>query len=206
MKHHATLPALTIIAAAMVPTATAAVSSIDDPFLGDHYETFELIGSPGSVFGEVPIFDGTATITDELANQVIAAINLNSFLTNETIFAWNGNFMGGFPTGWAVIEFSQGATDFGGYFGTADILSGGNISFFDADDNLIETQSLELPLNNWEWHGWHSDEAFTRVVIHGSTNPSAPIVLDDLQVNYIPAPGALALLGFAGCAASRRRR
>lgn len=185
--------------------AAADVTSID-PFFGEQFETFELIGQPGPVFGDVPIFNGNATITDELANQVIAAINLTSFLTDETIFAYNGNFMGGFPTGWAVVNFNQGATDFGGYIGTADILSGGNISFFNEDDQLIDTVSLDLPLNEWTWFGFHSDEAFHRVVIHGGANPSAPIVLDDLQVNFVPAPASLALLGMGALATTRRRR
>lgn len=199
-----TVPAL--LAAALASSASAAVTSIDDPFTGQHFETFELIGMPGSVQGPVPIFDGTATLTDELANSVIAAISLTSFLTEETIFPWNGNFMGGIPTGWAVFEFSQSATDFGGYIGTADILSGGNISFFGADDQLIETQSLDIPLNDWQWYGWHSDEAFSRVVIHAGANPGGPIVLDDMQVNYVPAPAPLALLGMTALGAARRRR
>ena len=198
------LIALSIVAGYALPAA-ADVSSID-PFFGDQFETFELIGPPGSVFGDVPIFNGHATITDELANQVIAAINLTSFLTDETIFAYNGNFMGGFPTGWAVIEFDQGATDFGGYFGTVDIHSGGSISFFDEDNQLIQSLSLDIPLNDWTWFGFHSDVAFHSVVIHGSSSPSAPIVLDDLQVNFIPAPSSIALLGLGGLVVSRRRR
>ena len=197
-----------VIAAIIAGTSSCATADIVtiDPFFGDQFETFELIGSPGPVLGDVPIFNGNATITDELANQVIAAINLTSFLTNETIFAYNGNFMGGFPTGWAEINFNQGAVDFGGYFGTVDIHSGGNISFFNEDDELIETLSMDIPLNDWTWFGYHSDEAFHRVVIHGSSNPSLPIVLDDLQVNFVPTPSALALLGFGGVATSRRRR
>lgn len=198
------LISVSIIAGLALPAA-ADVTSIN-PFFGEQFETFELIGPPGSVFGDVPVFNGNATISDELANQVIAAINLTSFLTDETIFAYNGNFMGGFPTGWAVVNFNQGATDFGGYFGTVDILSGGNISFFNEDDELIDTVSLDIPLNDWTWFGFHSDEAFHRVVIHGGANPSAPIVLDDLQVNFVPAPASLALLGMAGFATSRRRR
>lgn len=202
MKH----AALTIaIAGGLVTAASGEVSAID-PFLGEHFETFELIGPPGSVLGQVPVFDDTATLTDELANQVVVAINLTSFLTEEVIFAWNGNFMGGLPTGWGVLEFDQGAYDFGGYFGTVDELSGGNVSFFDANDQLIETVDMQLGLNEWTWFGWHSDQAFTKVVIHGGTNPGPPIVMDDLQVNYTPAPGALAMLGLAGVAASRRRR
>lgn len=201
MKH-----ALGLSTVAMLAMSAAADISTINPFIGEHFETFELIGMPGSVLGDVPIFDGHATLTDELANQVIAAINLNSFLTGETIFAYNGNFMGGLPTGWGVIEFSQGAYDFGGYIGTADILSGGNVSFFDVNDQLIETVSLDLPLNQWEWYGWHSDTAFHKVVIHGGANPSLPIVLDDLQVNFVPAPSGIAALGFAGLALARRRR
>lgn len=198
------LISVSIIAGLTLPAA-ADVTSIN-PFFGEQFETFELIGPPGSVFGDVPVFNGNATISDELANQVIAATNLTSFLTNETIFAYNGNFMGGFPTGWAVVNFNQGATDFGGFFGTVDILSGGNISFFNEDNELIDTVSLDIPLNDWTWFGFHSDEAFHRVVIHGGANPSAPIVLDDLQVNFVPAPASLALLGMAGFATSRRRR
>lgn len=202
MKHHA------CITLALVGTASIASADITatGPFVGDANERFENIAPPGSVNGPVDLFGGAGTGNDPFANILMMAINLNSFLTGETIFAYNGNLMGGSVTGIVDFVFEEGATAFGGYFGTVDILEGGSVSFYDANDALIETQTFDLPLNDWDWYGWSSTEAFSRVRIQGTPNPGLPIVFDDLQVTLVPAPttGAILMLGCAGM--TRRRR
>ncbi len=47
--------------------------------------------------------------------------------------------------------------------------------------------------------------AFLRVTFDGATSSSGNNRLDNIQLNAIPAPGAIALLGLAGLAARRRR-
>lgn len=197
-----------VILTAIGTAAAAATADVTTtgPFVGDANERFENIAPPGQVNGPVEIFGGAGTINDPFANFIMMATNLTSFLTNESIFPYNGNIMGGSVTGIVDLIFDQGATSFGGYFGTVDILDGGSISFYDANDTLIDSQSFDLPLNEWGWQGWSSTEAFTRVRIQGAPNPGLPIVFDDLQVTLVPAPSAGLALLLGGAAMARRRR
>lgn len=191
--------------AATAATASASVTSID-PFVGQATEPFELIGPPGGTPGPAEIFGGQATIYDQLADMLMIANSLHSFVTETTILPYNGNLMGGLVTGYGAIDFDTPVTEFGGHFGTADILENGVIMFFDADGANISTEPLELELGEWDWFGWSSDTPISRVEIYGHSSPGSPVVLDDLQVNFVPTPATGALLGLAGLVAVRRRR
>lgn len=196
----------TLAIATLAGAASASVTTID-PFVGDAWEPYENIGAPGGTPGPARIFDDGATTYDQNANFLMIATNLFSFLTETQIFPYNGNLMGGYVTGQAVIEFDAPVTEFGGYFGTADILTDSTISLYDTEGSLISTEAMNFELGEWNWHGWSSDVAISRVEIHGSTTPGLPIVMDDLQVTYaVPTPATGALLGLAGVVAVRRRR
>jgi len=199
--------AITVFAAAAALTTgvDAQIMSVD-PFTGDATETWETIAPPGPTPGPVDILDDQATAHDTLTNNVMIAFNLVSFETGEEIFARNGNFMAGAPTGWFTVEFDTPVEQFGTYIGTVDVVSGGQVSFFDDADNVIGTVPLDLPLNEWQWHGWRSDQPFSRIEIQGDPTPGTPIVLDDTQANFVPAPGSVGLLAMGGVAALRRRR
>lgn len=175
------------IAASPAAIAIAEVTPID-PFTGEAFETFEAIAPPGGVPGPVDIFGGQGTANDTLANTLVIAANLISFVTEEEIFAWNGNFMGLYPTGWTTYTFDQPAYSFGGYIGTADELTGGTARFYDESGALIEQLDFNLPLNDWAWYGWTSDVPFSKVEFQGDATPGKPVVYDDLQVSFTPPP------------------
>ena len=197
--------AIVCAAAGFASVAGAQVTGIG-PFTGDEYEGFEGIAPPGQVSGPVDVFSGDGTVNDQFAGILVIATNLISFGTNEEIFPYNGNLMGLSVTGFTEFTFDTPATDFGGYFGTTDILSGGTISFYDESDALIETVAMELPLNDWQWWGWNSSTPFSRVLVNSNTNPGSPIVFDDLRVSFVPAPAGSAVLAIGGLLAARRRR
>ena len=197
--------ALTLICTGFAANAHASITPIA-PFTGESWETFEVIGPLGPTPGPASIFDGQATIADQLAGMLMIANNLYSVPTDTSIIPYNGNLMGGLVTGFGAIDFHTPVTDFGGYFGTADVLQGGLIMFFDAEGENIDSVPLQLTLGEWDWFGWSSDTPISRVEIYGSEAPGSPVVLDDLQVNFIPTPATGALLGLAGLVACRRRR
>ncbi|GAB5494969.1 MAG: hypothetical protein Phyf2KO_00490 [Phycisphaerales bacterium] len=196
-----------VIVCAVVSLAGSASSQVTGigPFVGDGFEGFENVAPPGTVNGPADIFGGDATVVDGFANNLIIALNLVSFVTNEEIFPYNGNLMGMTVTGFAEFEFATPIAEFGGYFGTADNLSGGSITFYDENDAVISSEAFELPLNDWGWHGWSSTTPISRISIAGNVNPGTPIVFDDLRLTYVPAPASAVLLGIAGCASARRR-
>ncbi len=197
---------LTVAAAfAAAGTAHATITSTG-PFSGDAFETFEAIASPGFVNGPIDIFGGQGQGYDTFANGTMIALNLFSFVSNTEVLPYNGNLMGGSVTGVYTFEFETLVSDFGGYFNTADEIGPTSVEFYDAGDNLIESVSASFPLGSWNWHGWHSDDGFAKVIVKGSPAPNFPITFDDLQVTFVPAPGAAALLALGGIAGVRRRR
>lgn len=197
-----------VMAAVLAASAGAAGASVTTTgeFTGDAFETFEAIAGPGFVPGAVPIFGGQGVAYDNLANGLQIAFNLFSFLTETEVVAYNGNLMGGAVTGQMVFEFDTAVSDFGGFWNTADDVSGSQVLFYDAGGALVGDVALTLPRGQWGWHGWHSDTGFSKVVVIGSQQPGLPITFDDLQVRFVPAPGPAAVLAAGGLLAARRRR
>ncbi len=205
MKPHA-IAALTAAAlVAHVGAASASITPVGE-FVGEAWETFELIGPIGTTPGPASILNGTATLYDSLANTLMIANSLYSFVTETQILPWNGNLMGGSLTGFMTIEFDIPVVQFGGYFGTADIHNGGTINFYDANNQFIGADAFPLDLGQWVWKGWSSTTPIGRIEIYADETPNPPFVMDDFQVNYVPAPGPVAMLALAGLAAARRRR
>jgi hypothetical protein len=197
---HVCLMALVLMAgtasAAIVPTT---------PFTGDLYEGFENVGSMGSHPGPYPIMGGGATFNDLLANSLMVANSLYSGISGLAVYPWNGNLMGGSVTGWAAIAFETPVSKFGGYLGSADDLSGGYVTFKDANGVPLETQSLQLPMGDWAWYGWESDTPIGSIEIYGATNPGFGVTYDDLVATTVPEPASMALLGMGVLALVRRR-
>ena len=169
------------------------------------FEGFESLGTPGGHAGPFPILDGAATFNDMLANQLMIAISLYSALTETYVYPYNGNLMGGSVTGWAVIDFTTPVTQFGGYLGTADDLSGGTVTFKDEFGATLDTQSLALTLGQWGWYGWQSDVPIGSIEIKGASTPGLGVTYDDLQLT-VPEPASLSLLALGAAALLGTRR
>jgi hypothetical protein len=190
----------------MVCAATSAVGAQVTPigeFVGDATETFENIGPPGTFSGA--IFGGDALMQDVLAGNPVITFNLSDGVNN--LFAYDGTFMGLSPTGWTSFTFDTPVVKFGGFF--AHLTSSNptsSISFFDETGGLIEAQTLSVVYNEWNWFGWESDTPIGSIVINIAETPGATGVYDNLQITYVPAPGALALLAVGACVSRRRRR
>lgn len=188
---------------AFAGAAAADVTPID-PFTGDAIETFEAIGPPAPYDGPMPIFGGGATMDDNFTDPWIVT-SLSD--PDNTLFPFDGNFMGLTPTGWTVFEFQTPVTRFGGYFGHLTLeLAAGDVTFYDGDGAVIDSVDHDVPYNEWTWRGWESDEPISRIEFHTGANPGVPSVFDNLQVAYVPAPGALALLAIGAIRSRRRRR
>ncbi|MFG0252116.1 MAG: hypothetical protein ACF8NJ_04500 [Phycisphaerales bacterium JB038] len=201
--HRITVAALAGLAASSL--AAAAVTPIGQ-FAGDYFENFEDIDAPGGYPGPFDIFQGEATLNDTLANNVVLATVVSSSDTDwENFYPYDGFLMGLVPTGWCEFVFDTPVTQFGGFFGSAAIMSDGFISFYDEAGALLDTQAFNVTALQWDWQGWESDVAIGRIEIHGHSTPGKPLVFDNMALIQVPAPGSLALL-LAGAALRRRQR
>jgi len=197
----------TLLAALMlsvVATSSAAVTPID-AFVGDAYEGFEGIISPGPYSGPMPILGATGTFDEFYGDPWIA----NSLYSGDglyEVYPRTGNLMGLTPTGWTVFTFDTPVQRFGAYMAKVNDVGGGSVEFLDAEGLSIEALSFELPVGAWAWRGWESDQPVSSIVIHTGANPGTTAVYDDVEASYVPEPGALCLAAVGVAFMFRRRR
>jgi hypothetical protein len=175
-----------------VGSASAGVTPIPE-FTGTMFEGFEDLYPPGGYPAPFPVFEEQGTFDDIVAHYCMIAVSLYSVPQDTYIYPYDGNLMGGSVTGWAAFEFTTPVTEFGGYIGTADRLSGGSVTFKDASGQVIDTVPLTIELGQWGWHGWSSDVPISRVEILGSDTIGLPTVFDDMRAT-VPEPATLTLL------------
>jgi len=190
-------------ALALAGNATAAVTPIGE-FTGDAFENFENIGPPNQYPGGMAVFGGAAMFNDLLTNAPWITTSLTG--PNGTVFPYDGFFMGLAPTGWSVFDFDTPVTRFGGFLAAAFTSDPGNVSFFDEKGDLLETIAISLPTTTWTWYGWESTEGISRIELRAGLNPGTTLVLDNMQMSFVPAPPAALALAAMGLWTPRRRR
>lgn len=189
--------------AAPAAVAHAAVTPVG-PFVGDLSENFENIAPPGSFPGQ--IFGGNALMRDTLAGDPVITFVLSNGITGDSLFAYDGAYMGLSPTGWTRFTFDTPIYRFGGYFAHLYIdPPPGTISFFDERGGLLETLTHAPQYGTWNWFGWESDTPIGSILVNTGPFPGVTAVYDNLEISYVPAPGALALLALGACLQRRRR-
>lgn len=199
---------LRIVSAAIVLSVVCSASAALIPigeFTGDQFEGFESLGSPGGYPAPYAIMNGQILFDDIYAHTMMIAYSLYSFPTDTYIYPYNGNLMGGSPTGWVTLDFVTPVTEFGGFIGTSDVIDGGSFTFKDATGAIIDNVPLNIGVGEWVWYGWSSTTPIARIELNAAMQIGLPLVFDDLQANFVPEPTALTLVA-AGAALSRRRR
>jgi hypothetical protein len=199
MHPHRVLLAACVLLA--VSSAHAGVTPIPE-FTGTMFEGFENLGPAGGYPTPIDVFEGQGAFDDIIAHYCMIAYSLYSVPQDTYIFPYSGALMMGSVTGWAAFQFDTPVTEFGGYIGTADRLSGGSVAFKDVNDQVIDTVPLTIELGQWGWHGWSSDVPISRVEILGGSTIGLPTVFDDMRAT-VPEPASLLLLA---CAALLWRR
>ncbi len=189
-------------AAFLAVSAHGQVTQVGE-FTGDLSENFENIAPPGTFNGV--IFGGSATMMDNLAGNPVITTVLTD--TTNNLFAYDGSFMGLVPTGWTTFTFDTPIIKFGGYIAHLTAAgTSGSISFYDDSNALIYAEALDVQYNTWAWHGWESDTPISKIVVSMNETPGAVAVFDNLELTFVPAPGAAALLAIGACGVRRRRR
>ncbi|HLO40826.1 MAG TPA: hypothetical protein VK176_07365 [Phycisphaerales bacterium] len=193
------------VAAAMglASTAMAGVTPVAE-FNGTLSEGFEAISMPGGYPGPMSIFGGQATLVDTLANFHVITFVWSG--PAGDLLPYNGNLMGGCVAGSTLFTFATPVAQFGGYLSTVGTQGGGTVIFRDVNGDEIDTLSLDITPTQWTWNGWSSTTPIGSIEVIGANIPMVSTQFDDLQVTFVPAPGAGLLAGAGLIAAGRRRR
>ncbi|MBX3409403.1 MAG: PEP-CTERM sorting domain-containing protein [Phycisphaeraceae bacterium] len=106
------------------------------------------------------------------------------------------------PEGYAITKSSQlnfSGTGFGGWSApNGHVVTGGGYEFFNSTPQL---STIGTPGSVWPHYTFGAEEAGW-VVQNGGTQSGGHVYV----ISFVPAPGALALLGMGGLVAARRRR
>ncbi|MBS1718227.1 MAG: PEP-CTERM sorting domain-containing protein [Armatimonadetes bacterium] len=179
--------------------------------LNDNFESYPDYNN-GGTYTSMAVMGGAATFTGNPdGSPGMWVVNVNT-----TFWGLGGNGSGGANSGvqslgfydggigpTITLTFANAVTDFGGYWQTCDSNYGNvNVSFYDAGNNLIGTDSWVQAGNAFQWRGWSDAGGIKTMVLTGN---SAPIV-DDITANgAVPEPASMAALGLGIATLIRRR-
>ncbi len=215
--------ALVMVCAAGVASAQTPIG----PFAGgisETWEGFQTYSQNPDFYedknGPISTFGGNAMVSSPFSGQGGILVVYSPFIDGFGLGNYGSagvsdgqNGMGintGFPGQPVTIDFGTPVTDFGGYWGAADIFGDASVpivfDFYDANGSLIgsATENYSAPGNGvLAWYGWNFNSigAVKTVVYTGDY-----VVNDGLQANLVPAPASLALAGIGVLALGRRRR
>lgn len=181
----------------------AAVSQCDadivdiGQFTGEKSENFDsFVGGTGG-HSTLDVFDGNATLVKGDGGSV--KVELRSTRGGDTVNPRSApNFGGQF----AVMEwiFHTPISEIGGYFENNSRFDDIEVSFYDAQDQLIGTRTATAPKDaqSWTWNGWRSDVAIHRITTAGNDVEflNGFVWYDDMEINFAPQ----AIPEPAGCA------
>jgi len=204
-----------VVVGLLTASALAAVIPVG-PFVGDlqeSWESFPNFWDDSDHFMDDPsfIFGGTAEISN--AYMVVYeppdyGFGLGYYGNAQVVDGTKGH---GLDTGWpassATIDFDDPVSQFGGYWGAADIDGYPTVpidfDFYDENGELIDSVTVQYGDDTGQgtlmWFGWSSDVGIETVVYSGSF-----VANDYLQATLVPEPAALALLAL-GVLVLRRR-
>lgn len=177
----------------------------------ESYETYQNSGR----YGTMNIMGGAATINSlPISSQKFTGFDGSSATWGLVSVGFANVFAGERAIGledvvtfsenhdWEMI-FTDGATEFGGYFSTSSNAPV-TVRFFDSSNNQIGgDQSIDNPSADAAWFGWSSTVAIARAEF---LSTGSYMTMDELQVNSVPEPATMAILGLGAAALIGRRR
>jgi hypothetical protein len=184
--------------------AVAQVTPIG-PFTGSMQEGWET-HALGQFLPMLDIFGGAGDATQLAAGQGLHVTTGWGFF-NSTFPHGGGRFMGGAGVNYA-LNFDAPASQFGAYFQTNADAPDAVATFFDANNVQIGgSVVVSAPLGEWQWNGWEYAQGISRIEIVASNQWGGFIMIDDLEYNAVPEPGAfVALAAGLGLLLVRRKR
>ncbi len=214
---------------ALVMVCAAGVASAQTPIgpfsggISETWEGFQTYSQNPNFYedanGPISTFGGNAMVSSPFSGQGGILVVYSPFIDGFGLGNYGSagvsdgqNGMGintGFPGQPVKIDFATPVTDFGGYWGAAEIFGNPSAPIqFDFYDGTVIADAATTELytdfsGTLHWFGWNFNSigAVKTVVYTGDY-----VVNDGLQANLVPAPASLALAGLGVLALGRRRR
>lgn len=204
----------------LLALTNATVAQIQEigPFEGELFEGFESFGL--TFVPALDVFEDAVTLSGTTGPPAVFVVG-SSTVGGVTVLPHSGSALGGCgePADWI---FHTPAGMFGGYFATNSGADDATADFFDPQDNLIASLTVNFPGQEkvaWVWNGWVSDIPIKRIRITGNGINNGFVDYDDMQLTLATGPPsavptashwALVLFAFTlvavGVLAIRRRR
>lgn len=190
---------------ACTPVAALAQVTPIGPFTGSMQEGWET-HALSQFLPALDIFGGAGDAVQISAGQGLHVTTGWGFF--HTTFPHSGTrFMGGAGVNYA-LTFDVPASQFGAYFQTNANAPDAVATFFDANNVQIGgSLVVSAPMGQWQWNGWEYAQGISRIEIVASNQFAGFIMIDDLEYNAVPEPGAfVALAAGLGLLLIRRKR
>lgn len=175
-------------------------------FAGDVFDTFNQYVGNTPASQVLPVLQDTGTISNLTVDGAIK-VEFSSNFNGDLVVPLSGKMMG--QLGIARWDFDTPGKRFGAYFENNSGMSDATLTFFDINDQPIDTVIANVPVNaqSWTWNGWESDVPFKSILVVGNGVINGFIWYENVQFTFVPEPATgLAALGFAGVGLLKRRR
>ncbi len=175
-----------------------------DPFAGMATDTFNQYNQTMAE-QVLPVFDGLGVIRNMTQGGAIK-VEWGSQFSGKWVRPRSGMMMG--QLGIGQWEFDVPVTRFGGWWENNSGADNATVTFFDIDENLLGEATAIVPFqqSGWNWNGWASDVPIYRIVVTGNGVLNGFLWYEDVQIDFVPAPGSVVGLSAIGLGAMRRRR
>jgi len=195
--------AVCILSSIAISTSANATISTVAPFTGQFTDTFNEYSTVMAV-QSLPVFGGLGTLQNLTPGGAIK-VEFSSLFDGVQIVPLSGMMAG--QLGIGQWTFSQPITRFGGWFANNSGQNDATVTFYDAQNQLQGQMIATIPFApGWTWNGWSSDVPITRIVVTGNGVLNGFLWYENMQVDTVPGPPAVAALALVALMRMSKKR
>ena len=173
-------------------------------FTGSATDTFNQYNEVMAV-QTLDVFGGLGTISN-LTEDGAIKVEFSSNFGGDLVTPISGMMMG--QLGIGQWDFNTPVTRFGGWWENNSGADDATLEFYDVNNILIGEMiaNVSASAQKWQWNGWESDTPISRIVVTGNGIINGFLWYENMQIDVVPAPGAIVFFGIAAICKRRKRR